>query len=281
MRPRLIDFLNDYFGVSFFNYAIPDPAVVYAIMLGLGLWLYIRRCGKQGLNQYHASGLAIWVSVAGLVGARLFYLIQNLGYVVDHPKLLWELNGATVSWGVYLGGLLGALAYLRIQKIQPWDYLDVAGSVIGIGPMLGRWACFLNGDDYGTRTDLPWGVRYPHGSYPFINHVRNEWITPLDHLSLAVHPVQLYESAAGLGLLVGFSVLWKSQILKPGALFGLFWMAYACCRFTIEFFRGDDERGFVGPLSTGQFMGIAMFLGAAAFIWWRYRWHIRKDVALT
>ena len=163
---------------------------------------FLKRCKKISLNTYHASGIAIWASVAGLIGARVFYLVQNFGYTLKHPETVFEINGATVSFGVYLGGIAGVILYSRLYKVVPWKYLDVGVSVLGLGPMIGRIACFLNGDDYGTVSTVPWAGPFRHGSYPFIDHVERGWITPMDDLSLPVHPVQLYGCVKGLALFV-------------------------------------------------------------------------------
>ncbi|MES2731342.1 MAG: prolipoprotein diacylglyceryl transferase family protein [Bacteroidota bacterium] len=282
MRIRIIDFFDQYFHVNFFNYLIPEPAIVYAIMLGAVAWLFIKRCGESKLSKYHASGIAIWTTVAALIGARLFYLIQNLGYVIEHPAILLEINGATVSFGVYLGGMLGFFLYTKMYKISPFHYLDVVASVLGLGPMLGRLACFLNGDDFGTLSHVPWAVQFPHGSYPFVNHVQHGWLNPMADLSLAVHPVQLYGSLKGLFLLVLFTWLWKKRMFKPGVLFLLFWMVYPLCRFLLEFFRGDEDRGWVGALSTGQFMSVCLFLvGLFLFLWLGFKQKVPMSFAVA
>ena len=281
MRPRIIDFLNQWFHTGIFNYLIPDSAVVYAVMVGVGAILFLKRCKKISLNTYHASGIAIWASVAGLVGARVFYLVQNFGYTLEHPETVFEINGATVSFGVYLGGIAGVILYSRLYKVVPWKYLDVGVSVLGLGPMIGRIACFLNGDDYGTVSTIPWAVRFPHGSYPFIDHVERGWITPMDDLSLPVHPVQLYGCLKGLALFILFSVLWKKNLFKPGVLFFLFWMCYSCFRFILEFFRGDMDRGWVGALSTGQFMSVMIFGASLVCISFLYGWKIKHGEGMV
>ncbi len=278
MRPRIVDFLNQYFHTGIFSYLIPDPAVVYAIMLGAGAFLFIKRCGRISLSKYHASGIVIWASVAAVLGARIFYLIQNMGYTLRNPGILFEINGATVSFGVYLGGTLGAFLYCRYFKLTPWSYMDTAVSVLGIGPLIGRISCFLNGDDYGTLSHLPWAVRFPQGSYPFISHVENGWLDPAQDLSLPIHPVQLYGCLKGMILLVVFSMLWRKNFFKPGVLFFLFFMAYSVCRFILEFFRGDDIRGRIGNLSTGQFMSVTIFCVAGLCILLIYRLKVLNRV---
>jgi len=277
VRPRLIEVLNRHFHSDIFQFLVPDPAVVYAVMLGLGILIFVRRCERSGLSWDHATGAALWASLAAVVGARLFYLVQHLGYAVSHPSTFLEINGATVSFGVYIGAVLGAVIYARVRRIAPLPYLDVFASVLGIGPMIGRWACFLNGDDYGMVSDVPWAVRFPHGSYPFLDHVRRGWISPMVDLSMPVQPVQLYLSLKGLVLLVVFSFLWKMKYFKPGALFLLFWISYSCARFGLEFFRGDEDRGWIGAWSTGQVCSVLIAAASIAGIVVFYKGRIRTE----
>ncbi len=244
--------------MGIFRYLIPDPAVIYAITLGLGLLLFISRCNKRAFDIRHSTGMALWAVIAGMIGARLFFLLQNIAFTWHNPGILLELNGATVSFGVYIGGTAGFLAYCRLYHIVPWAWLDTVASVLGIGPMIGRLACFLNGDDFGTMSNLPWAVRFPHGSYPFLDQVSKGLLDPMADLSCPVHPVQLYGCLKGLVLFVVFTILWKKQLFKPGILFFLFFISYSILRFILEFFRGDDDRGWIGALSTGQSVSLSI-----------------------
>lgn len=281
MRPRLVEYLNHYFDTHLFGYIIPDPAFVYAIMLGLGIIIFIRRCDKINLDRQHSTGLVLWASVAALLGARIFYLLQHIGSVISNPSVLLEINGATVSFGVYLGGVFGLYLYHRFYKIDISRYLDTIASVLGIGPMIGRMACFLNGDDYGKLSNLHWSVRYPHGSFPFLDQVAKGLINPMDDLSMPVHPVQLYGCLKGVVLFVVFSYLWKKNYFKPGVLFCLFWPCYAVMRFILEYFRGDMNRGFVGAFSTGQIMSLLICCASLIYITIKYKGKIKKEHVLT
>ncbi len=94
---------------------------------------------------------------------------------------------------------------------------------------------------------MPWGITYSHPhSLSAIRYV-------------PVHPVQLYEA---LGALLIFWVLGRRARRKfsEGTLF--FWglASYAALRFGVEFFRGDEYRGFLvgGRLSLAQFLSLAI-----------------------
>lgn len=264
MRPRIVESLNVTFDTNIFSYLIPDPAFVYAVAIAVCAFIFVRRSREDGLSRYHALGGIIWGTLGGMIGARLFFLLTHYDRVLSNPAMLFDLNGATVSWGAYLGGAAALLIYFKLKRQPALRYLDVIASCAGIGVFFGRMSCFLNGDDYGTLTSIALGVSFPHGSFPFAAQVKEGLIDPLASLSLPVHPVQLYGSLKGLALFIVFTKLWRRYELPAGTLFCLYWMAFSLLRFGIEFFRGDVSRGFIGVLSTGQLMSLIIFICSAA-----------------
>ena len=270
MRPRIIESLNDTFGTDIFSWIIPDPAFVYALAIAVCAFVFVRRTKQAGLAQYHALGAIIWGALGGLAGARIFFLLTQIERVRYNPAMLLDLNGATVSWGAYIGGTAAFVIYFYKKKLSALPYLDIVATCVGLGVCLGRMSCFLNGDDYGTLSDAPWAVLFPHGSYPFAAQVKLGLIDALAPFSLPIHPVQLYGSLKGLSLFLLFTFLWKRYVFPPGILFCLYWMAFAALRFCTEFFRGDVSRGFVGPLSTGQVMALIIFMLSGGVLLYAY-----------
>jgi phosphatidylglycerol:prolipoprotein diacylglycerol transferase len=262
VRPRLVAFLNETFGTQVFDWLVPVPAVMYALAMLAVLLVFVRRSRAAGLLQYHALGSAIWAMVGGLVGARLLFLLLRLDRVIDDPSVIWDLAGSTISWGAYFGGGLGFVLYFARQREVIWPYADAVASALGLGPFIARFACFLNGDDFGTLSGLPWAVTYPEGSYPYASHVTLGLIGPSASHSLSVHPVQLYLALNGLALFVLFSWLWRRRQFRPGALFFLYWVAYGMTRFGLEFFRGDLNRKFVGGFPDAQLVALVIALAS-------------------
>jgi phosphatidylglycerol:prolipoprotein diacylglycerol transferase len=262
VRPRIVDFLNTWFGTGVFDWLVPDAATMYAVTMLVVLVVFVRRSKVSGLSQIHALGTTIWGMVGGLVGARVFWLLVHPDHWLSSPAVVFDVTGATASWGAYLGGVIGFTAYLLWRREPVLRYLDVVATVLGLGPFLGRWACFLNGDDFGRTSGVSWAVTFPHGSQPFTHHVRQGLLDPLADQSLAVHPVQLYLSLNGLLLFVVFTYLWKRYRFAPGTMFCLYWMAYAVSRFFIEFYRGSLPRTVLGVFNFPQLMTGIVFLAA-------------------
>lgn len=280
MRPKIVDWLNETLGTSFFSWLVPHQTVVYFIAIVVVMAVFVRRSREAQLLRYHALGASIWALIAGFAGARLLYLLLHVDEVVRQPAMIIDLHGATISWGAVLGGSLGFVLYFRRERVSPWRYADVLASTFGLAPFIARVACFLNGDDYGRVTDAPWGVTYPPGSLAFDAHLQQGLLEPWAMASLSVHPVQLYLAAKGLALFVLFSALWRRFDLPPGALFFLYWTADGTLRFALEFFRGDTERTYVGPFPDGQALALLVAMASAAAVLWIESRHRRHGAAV-
>jgi len=209
--------------------------------------------------------------MGGLVGARVFYLVQHLETTLGNPGVILNLGGGTASWGAYIGGAAAFLLYFSFNKEQTLGYADAVGSCLGLGIAVGRWSCFLNGDDFGTLSDLPWTVRFPHASPPFVAQVRAGLLDPLADLSLPIHPVQLYLSFNGLMLFLLATWCWRRLRHLPGATFYLYWLSYCLTRFMWEFFRGDQSRVFSASLTVPQVLAILVVIPTSLGLWWSLR----------
>jgi phosphatidylglycerol---prolipoprotein diacylglyceryl transferase len=273
MRPRIVEFLNDSTGTTVFDWIVPSGPVIYVAAITVLMLLFKRRARADGLSAYHALGATLWAMAGGLVGARVLFLLPRAALVAADPSILLELDGGTISWGAYGGGVAGFFGYLMIhERGRALSYADTAATCLGLGPAIGRLACFLNGDDFGTRASAPWAVVYPAGSYPFVAHVQAGWIDPVESAtSLPVHPVQLYLALAGLTLFLIFTWARGRSSLRVGTLFLLYWAADGLSRFALEFFRGDPGRPTIMGMPDGQ--AIALMVGILALT--AASWQIR------
>lgn len=274
MRPVIVKYLDEHLGSGIFSWIVPDVSSIYSAAIFVCALVFIRRVKGAGLSEYHAWGAMICGTSAGIIGVRVWYLLMNVSSVVRDPTMLWDLNGATVSFGGYFLGAGAFIVYLAFKKESPLKYMDAVASCLGLGPMIARWACFMNGDDFGTVTSVPWAVSYPPGSYAFADHVNRGLINLMADHSLPVHPVQLYLSLDGLVLFIVCSLLWKRGGLRPGYLFGIFWGLYSISRFTLEFTRGDYVDRYWSYFTSGQVTCTVIMISSIAFILGLY---IRRD----
>lgn len=271
MRPRIVEFLESTLHVDFISYIVPTGTTIFLASVSIGLWLIVVRGEKIGVSRKHILRACVLGVACGLVGARVFNLIQHLGYTLENPHVLLRLSGGTTSWGGYAVGTLVFGAYLFMNRQPLLTCGDLLVSCLGLGPFIGRWGCFMNGCCYGSLSSAPWAVQFPRFSTPHMAQVRDGLIPEDALLSLPVHPVQIYASLAGLILFTLASAFWKTNHRRTGLTFGFYWLLYCSFRFILEFFRGDVPRYGWFDLTVSQFICVGVITAAASWLLLRAR----------
>lgn len=257
MRPIL-------FEIKFLGLKIPlfSYGVMLAIAFIAAAWIASRRAEKLGYPKDEYYNTTIAVMIGSLLGARLFYVIQNFRDYAGNPlDILKVWEGGLVFYGGLIGGIIGAIYYIRTRKLDASVYFDAGAPSMGIGLFFTRIGCFLNGCGFGKPTTLFWGITFPAHSKAWWQQVQDGLIDINTPHSLPVHPTEPLSSLNGLIIFILFSYLLKKRSFRWQIFLG-FLMYYSVSRFVIEILRGDKIRGFVGPLSTSQFVGIFVFLAS-------------------
>lgn len=182
--------------------------------------------------------------VGGLVGARLYFLIENYDQV-KHDLIGSVFSGTGLVWyGGLIGGTIAVLLWARWREMLNLVMLDMCGIVLAIGYAIGRIGCQVSGDgDYGIRSSLPWAMGYPHGTVP----------TPP---GVTVQPTPIYETT--VMVLVAW-LLWRLRDrFRPGVLFALYLVLSGTERLLVEFIRRNNEV-FAG-LTAPQLESVALIV---------------------
>jgi phosphatidylglycerol:prolipoprotein diacylglycerol transferase len=166
----------------------------------------------------------------------------------------------------YYGGLLGASgvawALLRRDRFPFWKAADMAGFAVPLGLAFGRLGCLMAGCCFGATCDLPWAISFPWRSAASEAEFKSHLLSSARMWSLPVHPTQIYESAASLGI-AAICLMWLHPRKRyDGQVFAAFLVLYAVARFLLEFLRRDD-RGAILGLSTSQALGVPLVVAAA------------------
>lgn len=151
--------------------------MLIAIVAGIGLALF--RCRQIGFNGDRIITLAFWMIVAGIIGARLFYVIQKWDEFASLPtnelvfKLLNMTQGGLVVYGSLIGGMLASFVYLRISGLS-WRLVgDIVAPSMALGLAIGRIGCLMNGCCYGAVCDADFpGLSFPAASPPYVQQLR-------------------------------------------------------------------------------------------------------------
>lgn len=211
----------------------------------VGAWLAAREVRRRGENpEYVWEGL-VWVLVAGLVGARLWYVVNDIlggrtRYLDDPVSIIRITEGGLHFYGAILFGLAAVYIFARRYKLDMWLILDSVAPSLLVGQAVARPANFINQELYGPPTDLPWGISISAAHR----------LAPWNDLNLypeettRFHPAFAYEMIWNLlaaGLLLWISHRFSNR-LKPGALFAGWLILAGLGRFIIEWFRPDQPR---------------------------------------
>ncbi len=203
-----------------------------------------RRLKELGKPVDWAYEIVFGALIGGVVGARLYYVIQNNAY--DSSELF---SGSGLVWyGGAIGGTIGVCLWAVYRNFLGLTLLDLCAPALALGYAIGRIGCQLSGDgDYGKAWNGPWAMAYPDGTLP----TRQE-----------VHPTPIYETLAmGLGALL----LWHLRDrFRAGILFAIYLVYAGAERFLVEFIRRNDDV-FAG-LTTPQLESLGMALVGAAWI---------------
>lgn len=200
----------------------------YGVIIACGFLLAIiyalRSCRAMKINADHLLDAVIVGTLAGIVGARLYYVIFYPGDLyIKNPMLIFDITsgGLGIYGGVIAGLGVGALV-AKLRKMSVLNVLDLAVLGYLIGQGIGRWGNFVNQEAFGSPTTLPWGMMSENtGGVP-------------------VHPCFLYES---IWCLLGFVLLhFFTRKLRryDGQTFLLYLVWYGTGRFFIEGLRTDS-----------------------------------------
>lgn len=240
---------------------LPGYTLMLLTALVAGGWVGSLQASRIGVDRRIAWDVLPFGAAGGIAGAVLYSLVTSG----------WQAGGLAAAFRgtglVWYGGLAGGVA-AGLWRARGWGIplrtvLDGAAAPVALGYALGRVGCFLAGDDYGLPTALPWGVVFAQGAPPTTaENLRRLGAdvpasVPADAL-LAVHPTQLYESAAALLI---FLVCWRlfGRRLTPGLTAATFAVLLGLERFVVEFIRVKDDRWLHG-LTTAQLISLVLIV---------------------
>ncbi len=246
MLPKIVDLGRFY---------IPTYGVLVALGFLLGLWITVHLARRSGLNPDLVTNLAVYVALAGLLGAKLLMIW------FDWPDVnIFSLSFLQAA-GVFQGGLILAVAvaflYMRSNKLPFLQTSDAFAPGIAIGHAVGRLGCFAAGCCWGKETHLPWAVTFHNPQAAALTGV------PLE---VPLHPAQLYEFTTE-ALLFAF-LYWRfHKPHEPGRIIGLYLMLSSIFRFLIEFTRNHEQALPFGlPLSITQWIALGLALAGGVIL---------------
>ena len=239
---RLGHFMLNWYGII----------VILAIIAATAISL--REGKRKGISSEVIYSMAPWVLIGGIVGARLFHVIDRWDYYAGNPaQIFFVWQGGLAIWGALAGGALGVLIYTKIKHLGLGRLTDALVPGFLVGQIIGRFACIIDGDAVGSATTLPWAFTY----------INPNAMVPSGLLGVPVHPYPVYDQ---LWNLVGLAVALKLRrhLKTDGLLFLIYLSIYAVGRFVLTFVR--QEKIWFWGLQEAQIIALFIFFVSLAAI---------------
>lgn len=254
--------------ILFYVGEFPIRAWGVMVFLGImaGVWLATRLARGEGIDPEKVIDFAIYAVVCGVLGARLWETIFGWEKFAANPTDAFKFwaGGLSIQGGV-VAGLLLCIWFVGRHKLPAWKFADVLAPGLILGQGIGRIGCLLNGDAYGSPTNLPIGVIYKEGTPAFSAYGAQ----PL-------FPAEIIEGAADIAILF---VLLRLLKRKPfdGAVALTYFLLYSLTRFVLEFWRSDSLT-VLGGLKAAQMTTLGTALLALVLLIYKWR---RKTAAAS
>ncbi|MBI3115019.1 MAG: prolipoprotein diacylglyceryl transferase [Candidatus Kerfeldbacteria bacterium] len=245
---------------------------LFAAVAAVAAFLLGRFLAKRAGLSVETVGDAFFVSlVLGFIGARLWHVVGDLSYYLDHPAeilAVWN-GGLALHGGLAFGGL--ALFWFAWRKGLSFLLLaDLFAPLLALAHAIGRWGNYFNQELFGRPTDLPWGIPIALGNRPSA-------FSDATHF----HPTFLYESL-GLFAIAAFLVVWflhRAQIGHAndsyrGAVFAAYLVLTGALRIGVETLRVDVVLTW-GDVRVPLVVSLLLTFGGLVMLLTKFRGHMK------
>jgi phosphatidylglycerol---prolipoprotein diacylglyceryl transferase len=248
---------------SLYGYPAYDVLWGGAALVGLVAAVVLLRA--RGLDARRALPVLLLVAVAAVAGAKLEFCREN-----DlTPACLRAVGGLRMP-GALLALALTLPPLLWVAGLPVRRVLDTLTIPIALSIALGRWGCFLNGCCFGVPTTLPWGVRFPRGSLPYLSHAEAGLVTLDQAWSLPVHPLALYYSLDAL--VIAAILLWALPRARFAGEITLWFLFLRCWSKTLlESLRGVELGSAPNRSGSVEFWVAWAVTMTLVALWWSRR----------
>lgn len=234
--------------------------VMLAIIAAVGIAIWEGK--RKGIPSDTILALAPWAVLGGVIGARLFHVIDRWEYYSADPLQIFMIQqGGLAIWGAILGGSLGVVIFARLKQISLGRLADTLVPALLVAQIIGRFACIIDGDAVGGVTSLPWAFTY----------INPNAMLPPGLLGLPVHPYPVYDQLWNLmGLAVALKL--RHHFKTDGFLFLSYVSIYAVGRFVFTYVR--QEKVWFWGLQEAQVLAIAILVAVAVaviYVHWKSR----------
>ena len=221
----------------------------------------------RGIDRATIERMLTWTIVTGLIGARLYYDVQNLDRMHNPVDVIAVWNGGMAFFGAILTGIPTAAFLAWRQRLPVWTVMDAAVLFAVVGQPIGRIGNIINGDVLGSQSNLPWATQYDNANAilqpGFVNchdlvAAHQPCVDALTGAPYAYQPAAAYEALATI--LIGLLLLSLiRRHVADGVLCIAYVALYSISQFVVFFWRASEPTVALG-LKQAQWTGIGMLV---------------------
>ncbi|MBE5756340.1 MAG: prolipoprotein diacylglyceryl transferase [Clostridiales bacterium] len=244
--------------IKIFNKEIPFYGVCFFVGILISAIIAFVLLHKRKWDKFDFLCCIAYLLIGAILGAKLLFIAVSIDTIIEYNLSFIEImKGGFVFYGGLLGGALGVFVYGKQFKLSSIKYMDLCATVLPLGHAMGRVGCFLSGCCYGIEYD------------GFLSHVYHSSSNVLTPLGVGLFPVQLLEASLLLLLFVSLIIMWFKNV-KTGKITVTYLISYAIMRFSLEYLRGDSERGILLGLSTSQWISVLIVIAICIYYLIKY-----------
>ena len=258
--------------ISIFGFSIAYYGIVIVTGMMIAIWIAQREAKRTGQNPEQYLELAMIGIAAGILGARIYYVIFAWDYYKDDLLSIFNIRqGGLAIYGGIIGACIAVVIYSRKKKQNFSLLMDTASMSIVFGQIMGRWGNFFNREAFGDYTNNLFAMQLPVSAVRANEITQKMW----DHVVtvngveyIQVHPTFLYESLWNVGVLL-FLFWFRKRKKFNGEVFLMYLIGYGLGRIWIEGLRTDQLLLPVVGLPVSQLLSGCLVVGCTILVVWK------------
>ena len=258
--------------ISIFGFSIAYYGIVIVTGMMIAIWIAQREAKRTGQNAEQYLDLAMIGIAAGILGARIYYVIFAWDYYKDDLLSIFNIRqGGLAIYGGIIGACIAVVIYSRKKKQNFSLLMDTASMSIVFGQIMGRWGNFFNREAFGDYTNNLFAMQLPVSAVRANEITQKMW----DHVVtvngveyIQVHPTFLYESLWNVGVLL-FLFWFRKRKKFNGEVFLMYLIGYGLGRIWIEGLRTDQLLLPVVGLPVSQLLSGCLVVGCTILVVWK------------
>ena len=258
--------------ISIFGFSIAYYGIVIVTGMMIAIWIAQREAKRTGQNPEQYLDLAMIGIAAGILGARIYYVIFAWDDYKDDLLSIFNIRqGGLAIYGGIIGACIAVVIYSRKKKQNFSLLMDTASMSIVFGQIMGRWGNFFNREAFGDYTNNLFAMQLPVSAVRANEITQKMW----DHVVtvngveyIQVHPTFLYESLWNVGVLL-FLFWFRKRKKFNGEVFLMYLIGYGLGRIWIEGLRTDQLLLPVVGLPVSQLLSGCLVVGCTILVVWK------------